>query len=37
LTWSQRTHHLVHWDLVADPDRPDWLERLTRRVRGWAK
>ena len=37
LTWSARTHHLVHWDLVPEPDSPDWLARLTRRVRQWAK
>lgn len=37
LTWSQRTHHLVQWDLVGDPDGEDWLKRLTQRVQQWAK
>lgn len=37
LTWSQRTHSLVHWDWIPEPDSPDWSQRLTRRVQQWAK
>jgi len=27
-TWSRLTHQLVNWPLIADPDQPDFADRL---------
>ena len=37
LTWSLRTHDLLGWTLVADPDSPDWPQRLSEQIQLGAK